>query len=563
MSLTRQIITTFVAMTVTWLPAAHAQRIDDGSDRFFTAKVATDKDDESSVVTQGSLTSTSFLFRELGGLALGANDPLYANNYNNSRVTRFFTDLRAQLTVKRLDGQGWSMRADARVRVSPGCAFTTDFQGIGDAVNCRTQSGILGGNEYDIRELYAKRSSGKTDIFIGRQFVPELAATKLDGLKFHYDVSKRWKLIGFGGLNPSRISRSVLTDYPASYQAVDLTQGVDNAIVKGAPVLPVTAGMGGSYRTPDVYGSFGAVGIIPIVTDRQTQAMETPRVFITDNGYWRPTSHLDIYHYLVLDLTGADTFALTNLSLGANYRPKPGITLSGAFNRVDTETLNSITQTQILEAPLVPIDNVISSNLPYNFQNVMRVASDSAQLGASFAFARQRFEISTRAFYRQREEVALVVPDRVTPPQLLPAARTAEIRISVLDRRSVGGMRLGASFSSIFPLTNNTPNRSQAQMASITGSKLFLKDRMEYDVNLAFTSSSDIKEIGACLAPINCYGNSDVIAVQTNNLLYYRFSKNWFGIANIGVGIQRLTDENGPQPLNILLNGLMRVAYRF
>ena len=66
-----------------------------------------------------------------------------------------------------------------------------------------------------------------------------------------------------------------------------------------------------------------------------------------------PTNDLDIYHYVVLDLQSADGFALTNLSLGANYRPKPGITLSGAFNRVDTETLNSITQTQILETPLV------------------------------------------------------------------------------------------------------------------------------------------------------------------------------------------------------------------
>lgn len=560
MPLTKLVMATVVVLTVSWLPSAYAQRVDDGSDRFFTAKVATDKDDESAMVTQGSVTSTTFVYRELGGDAVGVADQ-FNENYNFSKVTRFFTDLRAQLDVKRLDGKGWSVRTDARVRISPGCAFNTNFNGlVGDVVKCRVQSGILAGNEYDIRELYAKRSSGKTDIFIGRQFVPELAATKLDGLKFHYAVSKRWKLIGFGGLNPSRISRSILTDYPAQREIVNLTPG-QQQLNDGTPILPITAGMGGTYRTPNVYGSLGVVGIVPIADDRDSGGIESPRIFVADNGYWRPTSDLDIYHYLVFDIQGAGGFALTNFSLGANYRPKPGLTLSGALNRVDTETLNSITQTQILEAP------VNADSLPYNYQDVIRVASDSANVGASYAFARQRFEVSTRAFFRQRGEIALAVPDGgATPDQILPAARSAELRISVLDRRSLGGMRLGASFSAIFPLSNNTPNRSKTQMASITGSRLFMDDRMEYDVNLAFISSSDIKEVGNCLAPINCFGNSDVMSVQTNNLLYYRFSSNWLGIANLGFGIQRFTaiaDDANAQPLNLMLSGMGRVAYRF
>lgn len=566
MSLTRQIAATLATMVAMWLPAAHAQRIDDGSDRFFAAKVATPDDEESSVITQGSLTSTNFVFRELGGLALGVNNPLFADTFNYSGVTRFFTDLRAQFDVKRVDGKGWSLRTDARVRISPGCQFMSQFNPnspVVDSVNCRTQSGILGGNEYDVRELYAKRSSDKSDMYIGRQFVPELAATKLDGVRFDYKLNKRWKLIGFGGLNPSRISRSVLTDYPAALEVVNLTpqqQAFDN----GPPILPATAGVGGAYRTPDLYGSFGVVGIVPIADDRENNNnMEAPRVFFTDTGYWRPTSNLDVYHYAVFDVQSAAGPALTNLSLGTNYRPKPGITLSGAFNRVDTEALNSIVQTQILEAP--PNDD----SLPYNYQNVMRVASDSARLGASFAFARQRFEVSTQAFYRQREETALVIPTLVAGAQVLPAARSAEVRISVLDRRSVGGMRLGASFSSIIPLSNNSPNRSQAQIASVTGSRLFLDDRLEYDVNFTFISSSDIKELGVCNAPINCYGNSDVLSVQTNNLLYYRFAKNWFGILNVGVGVQQLTNQPPgqalriAQPPNLLLNGMLRLSYRF
>ena len=552
MPLTKLVMAANVALILSWLSPAQAQRVDDGSDRFFASKVAAEDDDESSTVTQGSVTSTTFVFRELGGNAIGAN-PQFAANYNFSNVTRLFTDLRAQLDVKKVSGEGWSMRMDARVRISPACAFQTDFKTPN--VNCRPQSGILGGNEYDVRELYAKRSSGKTDLFLGRQYVSELAATKLDGLKFDYKISKRWKLIGFGGLNPSRISRSILTDYPAQGQVVAPVVG--QPPVDGGPVLPVTAGMGGAYRTPNVYGSMGVVGIVPIANDRDTQAIENPRVFVTDNGYWRPTTNLDLYHYAVFDLQGAAGFSLTNLSLGANYRPRPGLTLSGALNRVDTETLNSITQSQILEVP------VNADSLPYNYQNVMRVASDSVHVGASLALARQRFEISTRAFFRQREEVALIVPDNASPPQILPAARSAEIRVSVLDRRSVAGMRLGASFASIFPISQNTPNRSMTQMASINGSRLFMDDRMEYDVNLAFTSSSDIKEIGVCAAPINCYGASDVLSVYASNLLYYRFSSNWLGIANVGLGVQQFTADGNAQPINLLLSGMVRVAYRF
>ena len=435
----------------------------------------------------------------------------------------------------------------------PGCAFQTNFATIGNTINCRTQSGTLGGNEYSIRELYAKKTGAKTDLYLGRQYVPELAATKIDGLQFQHQVNKQWKLIGFGGLHPSRISRSLLDDYPKQVEINGQTAG---------PVLPIAAGMGGAYRTPSLYGSVGAVGIVPIANDRDTGLNENPRVFLTDNGYWRASGDLDVYHYLVFDLQSAAGLGLTNLSLGANYRPAPGITVSGAINRVDTETLNSIAQTEILEVPV----NVDAA--PYNYQKVLRVASDSAHLGVSAALARQRFEVSGRAFFRQREELQLIVPDENDPAlEPIPAARSAEARISVLDRRSVGGMRLGLSFSSIIPISKNTPNRSTAQIVSITGSRMFMDDRMELDSNLTLVSSSDIKELGQCMAPANqiedCYGNSDVLSVHTNNLLYYRFSSSWLGIANIGLGIQKISTDGAGQPINLLISGLVRAAYRF
>lgn len=542
------------ALACSWLIGAgpaHAQRVDDGSDRFFSNKVVKPADEGKETIVEGSITSTTFAYTEFGGTPIPDNNTF--ENY--SPAARLFTDIRAQLDARNLSGSTWNLHMDGRVRVSPGCTFKSPNDpdlGIPDAVeqNCRVQSGSLGGNEYDARELYAKRTGKKTDLYIGRQYVSELAATKIDGVRFQYHTNKTWDLIGFAGLNPAKFSRSVLDDYPA--------QTLANGDPAGGRVLPIAAGLGAGYRLSNVYGSLGAVGVVPLADDRETGLGESLRVFLTDSGYWRASGKLDLFHYLVVDLQSAAGFGVTNASVGANFRPTPGLTVNAGINRVDTETLNSIAQTQLIE-----VDPDAGAVTPYNYQNVLRIASDSARLGVSLAFAQQRFEVSTSGQVRQREEVTLASADGNTLT-VIPATRNAEVMLSFLDRRSVRGLRLGASFMAIFPFGNDTPNRSNAKIAQITGSRMFADERGELEFNVTFLTSQDVQPQQNCINTLTCYGASDIMALSTGGLFFYRFARDWFGMASLSLGYQSLTDANQTaQPANLLLSGFARVAYRF
>lgn len=556
MSLSRLHIVTPTVIALVAVPVvSHAQRVDDGTDRFFAAKVDKSQKDAESTLIQGSLTSTTFFASEFGDAPLLNNDTPTIDNYSDAR--RIFTDMRAQLDVKHISGSAWDMRMDARVRVNLPCDFNTladpatTSQDVVEE-NCRTQSGSFGENEYDVRELFAKRTGAKTDLFIGRQYVHELASTKLDGIKFQYKQSKRWSLLGFGGLSPSKVSRSVLDDYPAQIKQIG---GTVNAVEDGR-ILPIAAGLGGSYRYPNVYGNLGVSGIVPLADDRKTGLNEAPRVFLSENGYWRPSGVLDVYHYLVVDLQSADGLALTNASLGVNYQPIPAMRVTAAVNRVDTETLNSIAQTEILDVA----DN--GTTTAYNYQQVLRAASNWARLGVSVSFAKQRFEVSTSGQVRQREALMLESPGDGQDVDI-PGTQAAEFLVSVVDRRSVAGLRIGASFMAIFPIGDNMPNRSNSKIIRAHTSRMFADEKGEFEVDVSLLLGDD-SGLGACANNVlECYGQSSITALSLGGTVFYRFARSWFGIAHFGFSNHSLSDSLANDTATRLINGFARIAYRF
>ena len=495
----------------------------------------------------GSVTSTTFAFKESGGEVVGD-----VNNIDNySRTGRLFTDLRLRLDVRRLAHSSWDTHLDGRVRLAAGCRLHPDAERPLRAQPCGVQSGSLGGNEYDLRELWARRRGATLDLTIGRQFVPGLANLRLDGLSLASSIDKHWTLFGALGAHPSRISRSLTSDYPFEITANNLI---------GPPIIPIAVGAGASYRHSSLFGSFGAAIIAPLATDRDTEVMENPRVFVTDTGSYSRGSRLNIYHHIVLDLQGAGGFGFTNFSLGAHYRPTSTLTVDGALNQVDTETLNSIVQSSGQEP------NRIDQFLVYNFHDVLRVASESARLGVSLALSRQRFEISTSAQVRRREAFSLIVPYvRVLN---VPAARNAEFQLGFLDRRSVGGFRLGLDLSAIVPFADFGPNRSAAQIARITAVRTFAGDRLELDIDAGYSHSADRSEQGICDAQdpnssLICYGSANVQVLSTNALVFLRLSRDVVAIGNLGAGVQMLRTGEVQQPPNLLLTGFVRVSYRF
>lgn len=549
-----RIIATLATVTALLPLQAQAQSTDAESDRFFTGQVLEriidaeeQKDAEREAEVHGSVTSTTFVAKEAGGAADDDN-----RSDDASPATRLFTDLRTQLTAKRILGGSWNVRADARARIAPPCSFKSTTAGLGDRLadldpslaQCRVQSGAYGGNEYELRELYVRREGGKLEIQVGRQDIPEMVDVRVDGARLRYALSPTWQVLGFGGLYPSRTSRSLQDDYRGQ-------------------VLPGVVGAAGEYRYESIYGSVGVAGILPGGEDAVTGDVETPRTFVTSDGFWRPSELIDFYHITVVDFTGAAGSGLTNLHLGVNVKPSRSLRITAAINRVDTETLNVYAQ-NFLE------DDGGADKVENNVA-VARISSESARLGVSAAFAERRFEVSTHFQLRRRPDIVVCPPSMLydCDPSadmgvLFPAAQSGEVMLSLVDRRSIGGLRLGASVLRIFGVGDEVFQRSESLVARIEGSRPLLDGKMQVEADLSYMHSEDTGGADICNSPLTCFGRATVDVISGSGLVYYRFSPAWFALVHASASSQTYTTPlvMNPSP-NMILSGLARLAYRF
>lgn len=527
-------------------PVAHAQ--EEINDRFFSDKIGeaeAEGEEPEETLFQGSLTASTFVYRESGGPGDdGITD-------NASPISRLFTDVRAQIDAKHISGGSWDLRLDSRVRLSNACDLVSG-NNLALFGPCRTQSGLYGDNEYDVREAYIQKTGQSFDLRLGRQYVLELAATKIDGLRFDYQSGQRLSFVGFAGLYPARGSRSLSDDYPAQ-----VLGGVEG----NKRIMPVAGGFGAAYRFQSAYGSVGGVGILPMA-EETLGANEALRVFATSNGYWRQSKKLDFYHFAVLDLQGSGGTGLTNLSVGANYRPSGTLRVNAAFNRVDTETLNVIAQNR-LEEPGVANAGVIQNNI-----NVTRIASDSVRLGVTAAFRQQRFEVSASGQLRQRPEVAITAPDGMTA-MTFEASQAAEVLLSVVDRRSYKNFRLGASVLRIFGVGGETYARSQSTLLRVHGSREFSGGKGQYELDVSYLASNDTSTAGCAnraIDPLNCFGATSVGTIGVGGMAHYRLKSNWLGVASVSAARQGFSTNEIDGPVsqaNLLLSAFLRIAYRF
>jgi hypothetical protein len=530
-----------------------------GEDRFFF--VAEEAEDErESTAYDGSLTSTTFYYKEDGAdgapLMAGGTGPFTA-----SPVDRLFTDLRAQLNARHIAGSKVDFRFDGRGRLSETKAETAsnptdDFE----LPEVSGQSGTFGDNELELRELYFRRQGSEFDVVVGRQFVLELAATKIDGLQVARKASKEWRYLGFGGLYPSRISRDIREDYPVG------DNNGDPLVVERKRLMPIAGGLGAAYRFERAYGAFGGVAIFPLANDYQTGTLEKPRVFGTANGYWRQSSTVDIYHYLVLDATGAAGAGLTNLTLGLNWQPAPTMRTYAQVTRVDTDTLNVIAQTKLEDPDPSPSVTPAQNNV-----EVARIAQDQARVGISVAL-RQRFEVSTSGALRRRPEFTIPAGDRnlTTDDVVFPASQGADITFSAVDRHSVKDMRIGLSATRSFSVGNVNLYRTRSWVARLDGSKEIAEGKGEVEGTFTYVQSKDDNRGATCTPgdPSTCYGAAQVQSFTLGGVVYYRFKPAWFVIGSAAIGRQLMSaaDSAGmlqAQPALLTLNLLLRLAYRF
>jgi hypothetical protein len=551
-----------LAALLAWPAMASAQSEGQGSDRFFAEKGEDEDAGPDSTLYQGSLVSTSFGYRETGSIAQNLTGGVVGVE-NASSVDRVFTDLRARLTARHIKGSSYDFHGDARARVTPDERFGT-------------QTGLFGDNEYEVRELYARKYGVSADVTVGRQHVLELAATKIDGLRVDYAKNDHWIYLGFLGLYPSRTSRSIEDDYPQA--APEMIGGEP-----GKRIMPVAGGIGGAYRYRKYYGAVGAVGIMPLADEQLEGAprAEQPRVFLTANGYYRRSSKLDIFHFVVLDVAGSNVsdrdeiegttlgkIPLTNLSVGATYRPNFNLRITGAVNRVDTETLNAVAQTR-LEDPDPGTGTIVQNNI-----EVQRISQQSARLGVSAAFKERRFELSASSLVRQRPEITVTQPNDTEV--VIPAAQAFEFTVGFVDRRSIKGHRIGATLTAIQGFGDSNLYRTDANVGRLYASREVKDGKGEYELSVTYVQSSD-ENRDECLqngpepGPFGnaCFGTTKVNTIQAGGLLFYRPKKDWFVIGNLSAASQGITVIDTmamtevSQPRILILTGLLRIAYRF
>jgi hypothetical protein len=509
-------------------------------DRFFVDKVDSGKT-ASGTLIQGSFTSTSLLYREGGGAFAGSTTD--AQGSNASKFSRMFTDLRAQVDFRHLSGGTWDLRVDGRVRE----VSTPDPSTLGYAPTdpTRIQSGLTGQNEYELRELYLVRGGQRTDLFFGRQFVPDLAAVKIDGVRFDYASSSKFTLLGFGGLYPVRGSRSLATDYPE-------LKNNNGASVGRTP--PVAAGFGAAYRTVASYGAVGGVVIYPLHA-------EQPRAFATSNGYWRTSATLDFYHYAVVDVVGSAGFALTNASLGVNYKPSPRMRITANLNHVDTETLN-VQANAFLGTPDKTESQV------QNEVAIQRIATTQARAGLSVGLGPlERFEVTVIGAFRYRPEVTLSPPGGAAGTAItLNAAQGVEIYGSFIDRHSVKDLRLGVDASRTFGV-GAAFQRNETLALRVFGGREVAAGRGEVEAELAYATTKDTGSAVGCADLTQCFGTSAGSIYSLGGTGYYRFNRDWFGVASLFLSQTALTHGDAmtatADPTITGITGFARLAYRF
>jgi hypothetical protein len=566
MSLTRAV--TLLGWLVVVPAFASAQEMEGlGQDRIF-ADEPDSEEDQRRTDLDGSLTSTTFGYRETGGIS----PPLVtggATPDNASPINRLFTDLRMQLDAEHIGGGRWYFRLDSRARVTnKNLGFTADRDPLDDAGGLsnpddRIQSGRLNGGELELRELYFRRAGDSSEWVFGRQIVLDLAATKIDGVRLSKRSSQHWSYLVFAGLYPTRGSRSFDQDYPRQVaQPGEMTPG--------GRIMPVTGGLGATYRFGSAYGAFGAVGILPLADDREASSpgaprQERPRLFFTLNGYWRRSNQLDVYHYIVLDAEGADGAGITNASAGLTYRPVPSLRATLAYHRVDTETLNASAQVELED----PEPGGAGLNVVRNNAVVSRVAQQSLRAGVSVALAQNRFELSVSGQLRQRPELVVPVVDPAGQAVVFPTAQAADITLSLVDRRLFGDFRVGASVTSSFGIGDENLNRTEYKLARLSVSRGFAADRGEYELDLSYLTGSDDGRETACGIEVRtCYGSSRYRNIQLGGTLFYRLRPAWLLVASAGLGQLDLRNTvaammEQEQPAILTMHGLLRLVYRF
>ncbi|HMG57994.1 MAG TPA: hypothetical protein VK601_31050, partial [Kofleriaceae bacterium] len=331
----------------------------------------------------------------------------------------------------------------------------------------------------------------------------------------------------------------------------------------GALVVPVTGGLGVAVRTASYHGELGAAAVRVAQDVPGASSAETSRVFATSSGYGRIAAALDVYHFALLDVAGASGVALTNGSVGVDARPVDAVQLTASVHHVGTDVLQIAART-LLSDPDPAAIGVVQNNLA-----VTRISQDAARAAASLALAEQRFELSASGGLRRRPEVRIALADG-SGAVVFPEARSADATLSILDRRSLAGLRAQLSGTLTAPIGGGAASRARGTLVRLAVRRGFAEQRGELEADVMAERFRDVgASNGMCMTSLDafaCYGTSTTVAAQAGALATWRVGREWLLLVDAHAGYRdvRSSSAAGPVawPRVLSIASFIRVQWR-
>jgi hypothetical protein len=460
----------------------------------------------------------------LSGLYVGEQQDLQDAKNQAATFSLAYGDLRAVIDGRRLPGN-FEIHVDGRVRVTGD--FSTDA--ATQEANQITSRGYFMGREYDLREAYFRRRGSTVDFAIGRQYVLESDALRIDGARVWWHIHKHWDGSVFAGSYPNPYSRSLTTDYQGSNGYYGF------AFAGGADV---------SYIYDKLWGSISATGIylggkndggpfnpaMPIVT----AGTEAPRAYLTWTGFYRLFSWLDLYHDLVLDVAGSAGVQLTRLDAMVTARAGKYLTLRAGYDHMSSIAIEMYLTNLLASRADFMLSPSITNNLI-----VERTARDQVYLHPDvhfgkvdlYAEGRLRFRTLVNAGEDPQFIVSAVAPINTNQ---VAASFAWDATIGARDLGTLWGIRAGLWYTLLDDF------RSSSHVLGIELGRSFYDDRLGIDLSFLYARTRD-QSAGntmGCVAPMTpanssslilpCFGTRDGAEYEPGLTLTGTISAHWF-----------------------------------
>jgi hypothetical protein len=179
-----------------------------------------------------------------------------------------------------------------------------------------------------------------------------------------------------------------------------------------------------------------------------------------------------------------------------------------------------------------------------NNSAITRVSQDLIRGGASVALLKSRFELSASAGLRRRPAVDVPLADGTTV--VFPETKSADLMFAALDRHSIANLRVSASATLTYPLSD-VGNRSRGAIARVAAGRTFAEDRGEIEVDVMAERFRDLGGNGMCDTSIDvfaCYGAAKTSAAQTGALASWRVAREWLLLLDTHVGVRNVTSTS-------------------